>query len=295
MDSRKVGAMSVRADRIENLRIGATALVVVVFAYIAFADEPEGAKKRHDSDELRNTGLLIQAELPHWKVGMGADAEELKLDPKPILRWTNPASGRMHGEIYVWTAGGRPETVMSLYKVWEPAWGFAGELQSLSLTNVVAKRDQAVVWKCDKPGITLHDFPDAPAIADTAQRRLAQMRALADGFSAVLIDYRQNAKGERQSLRLLTKPVYRYSSPSGGVTDGAMFAFVMGTDAEVLLLVEARETKGGSRWQYALARLNCDELVGYIKEREVWRVGRATYEERDKPYVFMGLSESDRP
>ena len=184
---------------------------------------------------------------------------------------------------------------MSLYKVWEPAWGFAGELQSLSLTNLVAKRDKSVLWKCDQPGITLRDVPDAPATAETAPRRLRQMRAMADDFSAVLMDYRQNAKGERQTLRLLTKPLYRYSSPGAHVTDGAMFAFVLGTDAEVLLLLEARETKGASRWQYALARLNSDELVASFKEQEVWRVGRATYEERDKPYVFMSLSESPPP
>lgn len=276
------------------LRISATTLAVFAFACFAIPDEREESKTR-DAEELRESLRLIQAELPRWKIGTGAGAADLKLNPKPILRWTNPATGRMHGEIYVWTADGRPETVMSLYKVWKPAWGFSGELVSLSLTDVVAERDKAVAWKCDRPGITLRDVPDAPPTADTAPRRLQQMRAMADDFSAVLTDFRQNAKGERQALRLLTKPVYRYSSPGGGVADGALFAFVLGTDAEVLLLLEARETKTGNRWQYALARLNNDELAASFKEREVWRVGRAVYEERDQPYAFMGLSESPAP
>jgi hypothetical protein len=197
----------------------------------------------------------------------------------------------MHGEIYVWTADGRPETVMSLYKVWEPAWGFAGELHSLSLTNLGAKRDGAVAWKCDSPGIMLRDVPGAPAPAATAGPRLRQMRAIAADFSAVLIDYRLNSDGERQALRLLTNPVFRYSSPGGEVADGALFAFVVGTDAEVLLLLEAREQEKKARWRYAFARLNRDELSAFFKEQEVWSVGRASYEERDQPYAFMSLSE----
>jgi hypothetical protein len=235
---------------------------------------------------------LIEAELPRWQIEIGTDPVELKLDPKPILRWTNPATGRMHGEIYVWTADGRPESIMSLYKVWEPKWGFAGEFQSLSLTRLVAKRDQSIVWKSDQPGITFSTVPDAPAVAETPARRLRQMRAMANDFTAVLTDYRQNAKGERQELRLLTNAVYRYSSLESDVADGAMFAFVLGTDADVFLLLEARGAKDASRWQYALGRLNCDELTAFWKEREVWRVGKALYHERNKPYAFMTLPES---
>lgn len=285
--------MTARAAGVASFRFGA-ALVAMAFATSAFAEEPVESKSP-ESEEFRETARLIQAELPRWKIVMGREAAGLELHPKPILRWTNPAAGRMHGEIYVWAANGRPETVMSLYKVWEPAWGFAGELQSLSLTNLAATRDKASAWKCDQPGITLREVPDAPAIPETAPRRLQQMRAMAGNFSAVLLDSRQNAKAERQALRLLTKPLYRYSSPNGGIADGAMFAFVLGTDAEVILLLEARETKKVSRWQYALARLNSDELVASYKEREVWRVGRATFEDRHTPYVFMTLSESPRP
>jgi hypothetical protein len=177
--------------------------------------------------------------------------------------------------------------------VWDPAWGFCGELQSLSLAKIAAQRDQAVVWKSDKPGITPADVPDAPEVAETAPRRLQQMRAMAHDFSAVLIDYRRNREGERQSLRLLAQPVYRYSSPAADVVDGALYAFVLGTDAEVLLLLEARGAKNAPRWQYSIARLNSDDLAASFKEQEVWRVGRARFEDRDGPYAFMALSETE--
>src|SRR6185436_13079022 len=126
--SLQVVAMTARTAGLVFLRFGTAALVAIAFASSAIPEEPEESKSK-ESEEFRETARLIQAELPRWKIVMGREAAELKLDPKPILRWTNPAAGRMHGEIYVWTANGRPETVMSLYKVWEPAWGFAGELQ----------------------------------------------------------------------------------------------------------------------------------------------------------------------
>src|SRR5262249_43567020 len=160
------------------------------------------APKNRNDTELRETERLIQAELPRWTVQMGDGAAQLKISRKPVLRWTNPASGRMHGEIYVWIADGRPEAVMSLFKVWEPDWGFAGEFHSLSLTKLAATRDKDLRWNCEKPGITFRNVPDAPTIAESAPRRLQQMRAMANDFSAVLVDSRRNAKGERQTLRL---------------------------------------------------------------------------------------------
>jgi hypothetical protein len=118
------------------------------------------------------------------------------------------------------------------------------------------------------------------------------MLGMANHFTAVLMDSRHTAKGERQTLRLLTSPVYRYPNRAGNATDGAMFSFVLGTDAEVLLLLEARAAKDANRWQYALARLNSDELAAFCQGKEVWRVGKATYNERHKPYAFMNLPES---
>jgi hypothetical protein len=206
-----------------------------LMALLPFAPADDQEKPRNrDAEERRATERLIQTELPRWKIATGAASRELKLEPKAVLRWTNPAIGRLFGELYVWTADGRPEIVMSLYEAWDPAWGFAAEMHSLAPEGVV----------------------------------------------------------ERQTLRLLTNPVFRYSSRPQKIADGAIFAFVVGTDAEVLLLVESRAEKNKGRWQYALARLNRDELSASFHDREVWRVSGGVYGERDKPYFLIGLSET---
>lgn len=283
--------MSARFAGSSLLGVGAAALALLLGGRYALSEDQQEPMSR-ETIELSETSRLIQAELPLWQIAVGADEAALKLEPNPILRWTNPATGRIYGEIYVWTAGGRPETVMSLYKAWQPAWGFAGEFHSLSQTNLIARRDQKVAWKYDRPGFELQEMSDTPAPAENAQRRLRQMRAMAADFSAVLFDRRRNPDGERQALRLLINPAYRYAAPDGEAIDGAIFAFVVGTDPEALLLIEARGKSNEARWNYAFARLNCDELAAYYKEREVWRVARSVYERRDQPYCVMSLPDS---
>jgi hypothetical protein len=255
--------------------------------------EPDDAKAR-DAQESEDTTRLIKAEQPKWKMWKGADRRfELKLESKSVLRWTNPGTGRIYGDLYFWTAGGRPEAVMSLFKAWDPPDGFHAEMHSLALEGVEAERDGKIVWQPSQPGVTLRNVPDAPKPADTAVRRLSQMRALALEFDAVLTDKRRNNSGERQALRLLTQPLYRYQSADSDWMDGAIFGFVLGTDPEAFLLIEARGTGEATKWQYGLARMNNDSMAVSHKRREVWRVEHQ--ESQDwlrEPYLLTRVPET---
>jgi len=256
------------------------------------AAEADEAKSR-SKEELEATARLITAELPQWKLWKGANhARELKLEPKSVLRWTNPGIGRLYGDVYVWTADGRPEVVMSLYKAWEPEWGFAAEMHSLSVEAISAERDGELVWQPPEAGVELRDVPGAPEPAESAARRLQQMRGLANDFSATVTDERRKDSGERQELRLLTQPVYRYRSTRPEVIDGALFAIVLGTDPEVFLLLEARQIEDAAHWRFALARMNKDELQVRYKGKEIWRAERAAYpgKEQDR-YRIMSIAE----
>jgi hypothetical protein len=251
--------------------------VLVGFAWLLFAAGPIWPAAGKDDDESlaaresEETSRLIREELPKWKLWSGDDKEhELTLHPKSVLRWTNPGVGRVYGDVYLWTLDGRPEAVISFYKVWKPDYGFTAEMHSLSLTGLSAKRDGALRWQPTNAGIRLNTVPDAPRPAESAPRRLQQMRTLAGAFSAQLDDLREKAEGERQELRLLTQPLYRYPTGEGDVVDGALFAFVMGTDPEVLLLLEARRSSEKLSWQYGLARMNDCGVTVRHKDQEVW-------------------------
>ena len=71
-------------------------------------------------------------------------------------------------------------------------------------------------------------------------------------------------------LRLLTKPLYRYEA-TGDLIDGALFGFVLATDPEALLMIEAYKTADGAQWRYAFhAPMTVYGLVARLDGTEVW-------------------------
>src|SRR5262245_54099786 len=110
--------------------------------------------KTRDAKESEETTRLAEAELPNWKCWKGVDRKtELKLQPKSVLRWTNPEIGRVYGNVYLWTADGRPEVVMSLLKSWAPADDLHAEMHSLSLETLEAKRAGRTLWQPKNSGV----------------------------------------------------------------------------------------------------------------------------------------------
>lgn len=211
----------------------------------------------------------------------------LTLRREPVLKWSNPERGRIFGHVFIWTAGGRPEAVASLYKWYHPHTHSSHEFQSLSLGNLTAKQDGADAWATSRPGVEFQLAADAPPPGKTAPERLRQMRRIADHFRADEI----NREGEHIPLRLLTQPLYRYEEPKGDLLDGALFTFVQGTDPEVLLLVEARRDHNGkASWQYALARLNGIKMRAFYDDRKVWEateLAREVIHDRSQPYFTV--------
>lgn len=250
----------------------------------------EPAADQAESDETRR---LIAAELPNWKFFVGRGPERpLKLQPQSALRWSNPGTGRVFGDVYVWTDRGRPEVVMSLFKAWQPANGFHVELHSLTGEALAAEREEKPIWHPARPGITLADVPDAEAPADTPARRLAQMKAIAREFSINLRDRRVNDSGENQALRLLNQPLYRYEPEAKELTDGALFAFALGTDPELFLVLEA----SGGRWQYGVARMNDGAMSVLYRGQVVQSFDRAADRDHERdPYVLKRVPETPRP
>ena len=104
-------------------------------------------------------------------------------------------------------------------------------------------------------------------------------------------------------LRLLPQPLYRYelTDKDSPVVDGAVFVYVwtMGTDPEVLLVIEARRTESGVRWHFAPASFTNREAWVNDQDREVWRVGVPTAGNFDgatsKRYGVLGVKTVPSP
>lgn len=209
---------------------------------------------------------------------------------EPILRWTNPVRGAKDGCLFLWTENGGPAAILSLY----PPFGGTGdrfdhELLSLSSQGLIARRGEVQVWTPGKSGVEFKLVPDSAPPAESAPRRLSQIRKLAANFSATV-----TVRDDRSQLRMLTTPIYRYGDSRGDAFDGAIFAFAQGTDPELLLLLEAREEGESREWKYALARLTIMALEARYAEHMVWSAPRL-YREGDpkEPYFTIGNQPAD--
>jgi hypothetical protein len=212
----------------------------------------------------------------------------LVLQPSPILQYTNPERGfQQHGAFYVWTLDGRPLCIGSIWSNIpaddrEHRW-VANELHSLAAAPLrsthaarVGKRGPVPQWMTDQPGVVWKDAPDAPAPASTPSLRLVQMRRIAEQYTARISNVANEKEGD---LRLLPKPLYRYPSDAKDTLDGGLFAFVQGTDPEVLLLMEARTSSEDPRWRIAFARFTHTTAVVHRDGQTVWECDKA------EPYV----------
>jgi hypothetical protein len=193
--------------------------------------------------------------------------QPLKLQPEPILKWSNPVIGTIYGDVFVWTNQGRPEAVASIYKFYSPRTHRANEFHSLALGKVTAEREKTAVWTPRGPGLQLKPIDGAPAPADSAPLRLRQMRALAQEFTGRQTD----REGVDRDMRLLAQPIYRYENTKGDLVDGGLFVFVLGTDPEAFLLIEARRSAAGApQWLFGATRMNSIHLRLSRRGREAW-------------------------
>ena len=140
---------------------------------------------------------------------------ELELKPEPALRWSNPAVGSIHGGVFLWTHRGRPAAVASIFKWFDPRDDMAFEVQSLSASRLVGFLGTNEAWHSTRAGVEFKPVPGAPpAPARTATTRLTQMRTMSNAFTVEKTDRDDDSK---QRMRLLTQPIFRYSSPTEGI------------------------------------------------------------------------------
>ncbi len=233
----------------------------------------------------------------------GDDRRQLEFQPKIILKYTNPVRTHgQHGAFYVWTFDGRPEAVGTIWSIrdrTDPTKRItAHELQSLSLSPLTSKRPPMIgrkgivpQWSPQNPGIQLQKFRNAAAPANSAAGRLFQMRRLAREFDAVSIA--SDDESER-TLRLVPQPLYRYKSVSAKVVDGGLFCFVMGTDPELLLLIECRLVNGKPQWHFAAARFTGIPLKLRRNGQVVWECQKAEPYVGGHPYfLYVGVAQFD--
>lgn len=259
-------------------------LVVSSMCFFAAIDSPcLGEESAADARIIEALEITTDAAKLYEFQLRGDTPKRLDFDPNSVLRWSNPEAGEIYGNVFLWTHDGRPEVVGSFLQWYSPFTHGSHEFQSLSTKPVVATRGGTTVWTTDRAGIVLAPVPDSREVAATVALRMRQARTIARGFRVRKTD----RDGKANELRLLVHPLARYGNDASDVLDGALFAFVQGTDPEAFLLLEARTEGNQWQWQYALVQMNSVQFEGTYREEQVWQTdiwpwakvqsGRETY------------------
>lgn len=256
---------------------------------------PPEAQKTEDVREERRRMERWKRQAAEIKIavrGEGTTATSLSLKPDPVLRWTNPVRSECDGLVFLWTDGGRPAAISDFYRM-----RIGGRLVeshffvSLSPGGLSATRGGKTEWEPKDAGITLRPIQGAPRPSTSLAERLRQMRTLAREFSAFV----DREKG-RTELRLLSQPIFRNEPHAKGNTgDGALFAFVLGTDPEVLLLIDDRPGPDGAAWNYAFARISTHSLRAEHRAGVVWEVPQDHPGQGDSPSKPYFTVKDDSP
>lgn len=211
------------------------------------ADEPGSTRKKEVFAEFRQAAN-------DYAIALDGETERLELHPRSLFNWSNPVRLQEQGSVFVWLKDGRPQVAGSIFTYGRAsdARKVKHELQSLSSSPLTARYAGTLAWKPRNPGIRWLPLKDAPRPRDDERGRLIQMRGIARQFGVTLTSPRD----EKTRLRLAPQPLFRYSSKRAQVLDGAIFSFVVATDPEAILLVEAAGEPGSETWRYAFARFH---------------------------------------
>lgn len=252
------------------------ALLLVSSPFVLDADNETSVTPTADMKEVSPLRKFMDDSLA-WNELRPSQHSSTKMTARVVMRWANNTRGSEDGMTVLYLADGCPEAVCCVYP-----WGdgLHHEFDSLSRSTLIAKRNGNVVWKPAKRGVEFLPISNADGPDDSAVVRLRQMKTLASQFSSTMLGWRAD-KSDREELRKLPQPLYRYESSRESVLDGAVFAFVQGTDPETLLLIEAFRSKDRFEWQFAFARRTSGELEGRHNDKIVWHADR--YPANDDP------------
>lgn len=234
---------------------------VAVFPTATSAQEAEAQRKPELAELL--------ADAREYHVTLPLTKAEAKLREPTLLNFTNPQRNQECGSVLVWLDGSRPVAVGQFFRFDNRKGRLTKHaFHSLSESPLEVRFRDTLRWSPTEPGVKWQDVSDAPPPAENHAQRLLQMRQLARAYRLTLT----GKEGEKSDLRLISRPLFDYEAASAGVLSGAIFSFVIATDPEALLLLEARGEGKEARYRFGFARFHYLPLTAHVGEREVWHV-----------------------
>jgi hypothetical protein len=247
----------------------AMTMVIALVGARALAQETPAADDKERQERL----IHMKQQAAEYTLTVDGSGRKLTLHDDAVLRFSNPVGGVPDGIVVMWKDGQRPAVFAQVFQIKDGRW--LHECQSLALSTFKMQSGEKIHWQPKEPAEPFRSLAEGPAPAAAPGRRLVQMKAIAAEFSAA-DDFKISSTDQettRHELRLLPTPIYRYEDKEAGILDGAVFAFVHGTDPEVFLVLECRDAKDGKMsWHYTLAPMTCWSVSVMRQDKEVWSV-----------------------
>jgi hypothetical protein len=244
---------------------------------------PDQSEETSTDDANDQRMKFMKSALARFTIKVG-ERKDFGRVGEPCFRITNPLTGVKDGVIAVYSANsGRPDVIAKFFRQKEGAW--VNEFAVIAADDVTIMRNDQPFWKVKEYMCKFNVVPDSPVPAARPLQRLGQMRTIAENFS--VIDHFGLNDIVDHNLRLLTKPIYRYSE--GEITDGALFGFALGTNLQCSLLLEAYKDENGSRYRYAFAPMSIYGQDASYKDTHVWEVEpRIIFGQNCRKYFSQG-------
>jgi hypothetical protein len=228
------------------------------------AAESESRQKRDESIKVMHE----RAAQTKVEVASGDELRTAELNPKPLLYFTNEPHRIVGGSFWGWAVGGRPVALCKVeqYDRGRPDQEWLYCMTSLSEERIHVEWRDGESWSAKTAGVDVRDFPDAPTAADDERRRLVQMKDLSRRFAAM--DFQPDGPGTTE-FRLLTQPVWRYSSTEQGIVDGAVFVTAGAGAVYMIELHQGQEKK--RKWRYAVTAMSAWAVSIKLDDQEIWK------------------------
>ena len=210
---------------------------------------------------------LFQQEASEYEITL-KNGRPATLNATPVFKWANDVKNNQDGALFVWMQDDRPQVLGCVFTYYyQGQERRKHQFHSLATEGLSAAVDGVPVWQPASSGLTFTTLLSAGNPETDPAKLKLQLRRLSRRFSAEL----EEEKGGSSELRLIPTPLLTYSPKKSDCLAGGVFAFATGTDPDLLLVLEARNTNDQLAWNYAFARFHYGRLTGKLDEAQVWQ------------------------
>ena len=260
-------------------------LMVLLALAICGAPPDTDLDRKEDAAGTQESARRVLELAKQYEFFAGSDRRtKFELQPKPLLRYSNPVRGDVHGNVFVWTRKGRPEVVGAFFD-FRSENKLDSELHILATAGVAGWRDGKEFWNPAKAGTRFMAVPKTQNPAGTppaACGRCANWPAISP-LNAIIPSRARAICGSCRSRSIAIRVPMRMSST----------ARCLSSSREPIprpTFSSKRRRGEKPRWEFAFARMNIVQFAGAYKGEVVWSVDAVSWDEvfdRHEPYAII--------